>query len=281
MTDNTRRTVDYLVALYELEPSIKDVFVEGQVDRTIIEWYLGEVGRDQVSVYEIDVIHVEVKRGGNRGRVIELSRILDERLWSAVDGKLCIVDRDCDDFLGGIVVNRFLAYTDPTCIEGYLAKEDLLGKFSLLYFRDRNVLSKDIVFQVIETLKKVYLVRLIKRVLCPSIRWISFTRCCEKQGNKIVYDLKDHIERILTSGGRSETIVEFLSQVDQYRERVREFEPICLNGHDFFELVIWYCRITVGNGRILERRVFERSITTCLELRFIERDSLFRRLASL
>ena len=52
-----RRTIAELVARYDLEPSLRDVFVEGPSDRTLVELaltFLGESNR--IRAYEVDTV---------------------------------------------------------------------------------------------------------------------------------------------------------------------------------------------------------------------------------
>ena len=38
-----RRSIEELITRYELEPSLKDIYVEGHSDKVIIEWFLQEM----------------------------------------------------------------------------------------------------------------------------------------------------------------------------------------------------------------------------------------------
>ena len=53
-----KRTLDELNTLYELEPGICDVYVEGTTDKCFVDWYLRRKGHESVTVYPIDVIEV-------------------------------------------------------------------------------------------------------------------------------------------------------------------------------------------------------------------------------
>ena len=89
-----RRTIDELLTRYEFEPSLKDIYVEGIKDKTIIEEVLFQNGITDVSVFDISSIHIENKniKGGNRARVIELASILSEKLENT--NVVCVIDND-------------------------------------------------------------------------------------------------------------------------------------------------------------------------------------------
>lgn len=45
-----RRTIPELVARYILEPSLRDVYVEGSDDRALIKWFLEQHERSDYSI---------------------------------------------------------------------------------------------------------------------------------------------------------------------------------------------------------------------------------------
>ena len=49
-----RRTIAELVARYELEPTLRDVYVEGRFDSAVLTWLFRERGCVDAVVYEID-----------------------------------------------------------------------------------------------------------------------------------------------------------------------------------------------------------------------------------
>jgi len=53
-----KRTIEELLTLYELEPAIKDVFVEGPIDRAFFETVLRYARLGDVQVSEIEVIEI-------------------------------------------------------------------------------------------------------------------------------------------------------------------------------------------------------------------------------
>ena len=86
-----RSTIRELISRYKLEPSLRDVYVEGSKDRSLLSWYCASNGMRDVSVREIDTVEVPssliVARGlrpGRRGAVITLGLELCEAFGSSV-----------------------------------------------------------------------------------------------------------------------------------------------------------------------------------------------------
>lgn len=102
MATALKKSIEELVALYELEPTIRDVIVEGRDDVALVKWYLCQRTSKEFEVYDIDSIDVPTAlvmhhrfHDGNVGRIrtlaIELDRALVEHARRCV--KL-VVDAD-------------------------------------------------------------------------------------------------------------------------------------------------------------------------------------------
>jgi len=63
-----RKQLTELIALYELEPDLRDVFVEGPFDVAIIKWFLDQKGTKGVMVYDISFIEIPDDEIRSRGR---------------------------------------------------------------------------------------------------------------------------------------------------------------------------------------------------------------------
>src|SRR5687767_8116005 len=94
-----------IIALYTLESEISDLYVEGNIDKAIIETFLTnkKVNRKVIPIDVIDFSQLPIKYfngldiSSNKSKVIVLSKLLDDNLpHSKVN---CIVDKDFDDFI--------------------------------------------------------------------------------------------------------------------------------------------------------------------------------------
>ena len=103
--EELRREIGELVQRYTLEPTLKDVFVEGVLDASVLHWYLRESGKSEVIVYEISTVNVPsailAKHGltsGEKQRVLALAKEL--LIYLVNCPVLCVVDADLDRVLG-------------------------------------------------------------------------------------------------------------------------------------------------------------------------------------
>src|SRR5262245_25675672 len=117
-----RRTISELTTLYELEPTVRDVYVEGPTDRAFVTAVLRRAGRDNVQVREVDLVNVmadEVRALGltigSRQRVIALALLLERAAASDLSQQVvCVADADEEAGKAPVVVGVLLLYTDVT-----------------------------------------------------------------------------------------------------------------------------------------------------------------------
>ncbi|MGC0383263.1 hypothetical protein [Streptomyces sp. SAI-129] len=133
-----RRQPAELVTLYELEPEVRDVIVEGNNDKAFFDWYLSQVDHrgNLVRVYAVsDRVHLpdhEVTEGGHlagqRGRVIRLAEILHD-LAPACRSAIMVADSD----YASIGLDKKpdipgLLFTDYTSLESYTLSPGVIEK---------------------------------------------------------------------------------------------------------------------------------------------------------
>ncbi|WP_182866634.1 hypothetical protein, partial [Stieleria mannarensis] len=124
-----------LSVIYEQEPELRDVYVEGQRDRGLITWYFG---RDiDLSTYEAGDIDLPAEllanhgqTPGNRGRAIALAMELQERVANHQQCKFAVVvDADCDYAIGIENSCPVLFRTDLANTEMYLHDSRVIQNF--------------------------------------------------------------------------------------------------------------------------------------------------------
>ncbi len=118
-----RRLIHELVTMYKLEPKIRDVFVEGSLDRSLVDWFLSAGQVKDVSVREIDSIDVPtdlVEQAGfaknNRGRVLTLARELQSKLNAEASSIACIIDADFDYILNNTYTLKVSGERTTSCV---------------------------------------------------------------------------------------------------------------------------------------------------------------------
>src|SRR6185312_10424107 len=131
MKDIPKPTIEELYSKYSLEPSLRDVYVEGVFDREIFEQCCRIKKISDLYFYEIDLVEVSEEflresglTVGNKQKVIALARFLANIELDC--GYRCIVDRDLDHWLGGMEDVRRLIYTAHCDVESYYLSSELI-----------------------------------------------------------------------------------------------------------------------------------------------------------
>ena len=138
--DETRKTVAELATLYEVEPEINEVIVEGSLDKHLVHWFLKRAGFDDVVVYQVrervritkSELTKRKQTTGVRGELISAALFITEKVKDAeaVTSVTFIADRDWDWLQkeDPLPESPLLLYTDHSAIELYGWSEDALEK---------------------------------------------------------------------------------------------------------------------------------------------------------
>lgn len=174
-------TFDEVLARYEYEPELKDLFVEGASDKFLIEDFLSANDVYDISVFEIesvdfedvykgmDLVEAKKLRDNNKKRVSYLSKELD-RLYGDKGLKvLCIIDVDEDYTFGKDLRNSVTAYTDYNSMDMYLFTEKTIGDFlkkTLRIRRQYNV--ADIMLCLSNVCRQLYFINYLRLKYNPK-----------------------------------------------------------------------------------------------------------------
>jgi len=118
-----RRDPEAILVAHMLDPNRRELYVEGRVDRLFLGWVVGEGMHPDVLIFDMDAVELDVRDGGNRGRLIRLAELALDRVKSI----RCLADADWDRILGRDVPSN-VWLTDDRDMEGYLLREDCLNK---------------------------------------------------------------------------------------------------------------------------------------------------------
>jgi len=282
-----KRTIEELVALYECEPEIRDIFVEGAADRAVVDWYLRRRMDRRVTVLEINdidipaaVVCARLFDDGNRGRALTLAYELDERLSPAAMGRVTIVfDSDWDALLGITHVPSVLVPTDYSCLEMYLFNETVLDKFLCVVVLGASCSTRKLMAELGRVLQRLFVIRITNHVLKWGMKWVTCERTCTKNDGAISFDEAEFVKRYLAKNGRLAARAIFEAEMHRIQRCMGDDARHQINGHDFVEMLTWYLRSLVGDKRSLkECHTVGRALFACLELEQLDAQPMFQRL---
>lgn len=168
------RTYLEIEARYKLEPTLKDIYVEGVSDKYLIEDVLDYNGIIGISVYNIGLVDFSKQyeqmsyedalnlKTNCKNRVVFLSMLLENAFKDSIKHVKCVVDVDLDLALGLKKTNHYLIYTDFNSIDMYLFHEYTLTRYIQRGLR----ITKDIDMErfmrsIMEVCRFIYCIRII------------------------------------------------------------------------------------------------------------------------
>lgn len=247
MTDICRRTIEELVARYELEPTLNDVFVEGIFDKDVIASVLDTKGIKR-AIYEIETVEVPFTllaayglTEGNRQRVIVLARELAKIKYNC--SYVCLADKDIDHWLGGLEDIKRLHWSKYCDIELHFLSDGFLKNLLVVTCKARILDFDKFYKSLTSTLSDLYAMRLADRELSLNLRWIPFESSLSLQGCTISLSMKEYMDRLLIANGKGKEKAKFQLAVTRFSKRLVGQD--CRNhirGHDFVDMLPWVIR---------------------------------------
>lgn len=136
-----QRKVSEIIAMAELEPGLKGIYVEGLSDYYLISNFLKYHKKVDVGIYLIDDVdfsedyvgltkdQIELYQKSNKERVVLLSTDLEAKVHNKNLPIRCLVDRDWDFVTNNVRKGNYLLYTDYNSMELYLFDYEVVDRF--------------------------------------------------------------------------------------------------------------------------------------------------------
>ncbi len=252
--------------MYSLEPSCRDIFVEGASDKAILESSLRKVVGHRYKVYEVGSIEVPssllVKHQlteGNKQRVMALARELSSD--SSQSCYFCMVDRDLDHWFGELELTRGLVWTKYCSIESHFITEEKIKEILVVLANSKIHSWRDFYLSFLKTLRSLYSMRLALRELNWYASFLPIKKCTKRESDIIVFDLESYSTRLLNECRMTHLKHIFMQSIIKWdcladNQDSRNF----IHGHDFLNLLGWAIDNYGGvrgfaNVQVLERQL--------------------------
>jgi hypothetical protein len=282
-----RKEIHELIALYTLEPRLRDIYVEGTYDKVLIDWFLIDQHIEGICVYSVDAINVPnelLTRHGlnadcNRSRVIALSKELVANLPEGLK-ILCVADRDHEDYLPSGHGNCYLEFTDYTSADLYLWRNRTMQKLLSLVLGGFQMSADHIMADIVGILQEVFLLRLTNIALDWNMKWIPFMKYVQIREN-ITFSSGSFCEAYLRKNGKWPRRSEFDHKLADLRADLKEDPRRCIRGHDLIDLLYYAVKKLRKSRGFNNVETFQGAFTGCLEAQDIRDEMLFQRVSAL
>lgn len=255
MTVSTQRNeiprfeIDELALQYELEPSMFDIFVEGDCDVGVVANFLAAERISGVAIYDVDLVNVPAvlsgaiqHASGNGARVVALAVELERLVPTVAKQVICIADSDFQDVLGTKPASSCLLWTDYASMESYLLEAHTLSAFFSHAMTGAVKDTRELYNDLVDILQRVACFRIAAAELPNKLTWICFLNSCKLQQERILFEPAEFLARLLKSNSR-------WADRNQFQKRLDELEAVVVNdvrskirGHDLLDLLAWYIR---------------------------------------
>jgi hypothetical protein len=231
-----RRTLQELLTLHTLEPSLRDIVVEGEYDQRLFRWFLG----DKAVIHFVGSIEMDDgllinagRKANNRERVILLGELAEKKI-PEIKSLRGVIDRDYDDYIDDYVIPQCVIRTDFTCIEMYAWEARVMGHF-LAFFCGKNDIPSQTVFGMLgKALPELFAIRVVgERMVNVMLDWIDPDRYVTLVEGVLLLDRNRFILALLQKTGSSKHLAKFLRQVEALLASFPEDLRFQIHGHDF------------------------------------------------
>jgi Protein of unknown function (DUF4435) len=242
MQDN-KWTINELLARYDLEPELRDVFVEGSYDREILSQQL-QASASGCTFYEIDSVDVPATvlaahgfTSGNKQRVIALSRELAS--LPASTRVLCLVDRDLDHWFNNVENSARLRWSSFCSIECHFLSPETIHDVLITTSRARIVNFESFVSSFLSILRQLYALRLADRELGLNLKWVALRKYLASNSNTITLDLSKYTQAVLNASSATKSKTQFIAATVAWQQKLDCDIRLASRGHDYTELLAW------------------------------------------
>lgn len=287
-----KRTFSEVLSIFEMEPGLKNVYVEGITDVFVIGNYLEDNSIDDIKIVKIDDIDFteeyktlsqeqsKLLRDNNKESVCYLaSKFKNVKLKKSAK-TLCVVDVDFDYANGINKANNYLKYTDYNSVELYL-------------FNDRCIKK---VLQQLVGVKNIGDIAQFISSLTEVCRRLFFIHCILDRENRGMVDIDKSLSFDKETYTCSLNFNQFWDKciinnnlVAKKEELIHTFEelfndnrndPRCeIRGHTFMHVLYYFCKKI--KTMKMDEDEFSNGALLCLDYKQLKNEQLFKDISSM
>lgn len=280
------RTVSELVVLYELEPKVRDVFVEGITDKTLLEQFFDRSGIKGVNVYEISSVSILYEEfvekalpDNNRSRVMVLAERLFEECSQDLEQRVvCVADLDFDALYGRQVTQPLLLFTDFVAVELYAFSVSAVKKFCSIVLKKPSIDAAAILDALEAPLRSLFLIRAIACELNLNVQMLAIEKNCEVSKSKVCLDVASYVQKLLNKAARPSDHQKFADRISALVAQVPSDARLAIHGHDYVDLLRYYLVKVLRPARGYDEAMFGGALMSTLETEDLRSFRLFREL---
>ncbi|VVN74547.1 hypothetical protein [Pseudomonas fluorescens] len=264
MSSETRRTINELLTRYELEPDLKDVYVEGQYDKDVFSVCLGGAGNFSEVIYDISTVNVPADAlleynlsSGNKQRVLALAKKLSSLEFECA--YRCIIDKDLDHWLDCLEDVPRLKWTEHTCIELYFFTKEIISHILITATRSKIKNMDVYLASVADVLKVLFAMRLADRKKDWGLTWLDPTKQFSVNGDVVLFNSAIYVVNLLAANKRAKELADFNVELEGWIKTLDGDPRGYIRGHDLVLLLAWTVKQFNGIKEFQNETALERA----------------------
>lgn len=287
-----KRKFEAVIAKYELEKDLKDIYVEGEEDRRFYTNHYKQGDKHFIDISSIDFSSQkpELERSdlenGNRDKIIYLLNCLKDEGRENIRG---VIDKDILFYTREIPSNDFILTTDYSCLEMYFFIEDNIKKVQKNTFKNMSV---EFIEDVMKKLQSITAIRIVEKQMNLSLRKPDICGCIDIDNKKkISINVDKYIKCLFDKSDKKykNQIDEFKNKVNECVKAIKDENPRdSSNGHDLIA-VLTHCvkKIEKNKGKDdqnefphMKESFLEAIYKNAVETADMEKTTLFQKIAA-
>ena len=282
-----KRTVDEVISICKLEPSSKNIYVEGISDKLVIDNFLKKQKTSDISVYNIHCIDfnevfaklphskLNTLKDSNKEKVAYLALKVENEVENC--HFLGIIDRDLDFVNNHVKSGKYLSYTDYNSMEMYLFSYDNIDALLKNSFRITTKVNVDNFMKSIGHICRV----------------LFYIRAYLESSNGSIVDFKKNLSYDRTDNTCSLDIEKYINKIAQANRMVCSFDGLYkeiqeklaksvddirleIKGHDFIKVL--YFSICKHKKVSMDESELANTFWVYLDDRVLANEPLFQRI---
>ena len=282
-----RKKIRELANRYRLEPTIRDIFVEGRADVSVVSRFLRQENLRDVCVYEIASVEIPPEplldsglHDGKRGRVIFLAWEFQKTLSPSSTVVTCVADRDYDTVLDRNYKSPFLLFMDHCCMEMYCFDSSVLHSLLTALAPSLASDSDRILGQLAPLLQRLFAIRATNIALGLGLEWLdSFEKSCTSTDDSIQFNEDDFITRYLGKNAKLKAKPQFVQRLGEISSKMQGDRRMFIRGHDLSIVLAWYLREHCSKtSSFFQPQVLEKFLLAMIDHAQLHNSQFFRAL---
>lgn len=283
MSSGDRKEIDEIITKYEFEPSLdKEIYVEGTVDKAIVELFLKKSKIKNITVLDIQTVNIAKDKivrlklnfdedndeNNNRTRIIALCSLVKTGIIGIIDSDFDFLKSPCYE------IPSHLLSTDYANMEMYCFNEETLEKLLLGYPSKQPENYRLFLNMLSSILQELFLIRYAKESIEKKLKYCDFNnkKYLFLESKTINFNKEIYLQNYLSH--KQESIVKFNAYIDEIKTKLPTENKKMIQGHDFVSLLQFYLEIKQKDAKL----TFEKSLYSSLEYDMLKEEEMFKKL---